>query len=38
MNQINPSVQSLFDVLASEIQARLSQGHPETRRVAWSER
>lgn len=35
MNQLNPSVQSLFDVLASEIEARLLEGHPGDARVSW---
>ena len=36
MTQFNPSVQSLFDVLASGIQSRLSQGHSGDARVSWS--
>ena len=36
MNQWNPSIQSLFDVLASEIQSRLLQGHRGDTRVSWS--
>ena len=36
MTQLNPSLQSLFDVLASGIQARL-QGHGGDASVSWSE-
>lgn len=36
MNPFSPTVQSLFDVLASGIQARL-QGHSGGTRVSWSE-
>ena len=35
MNQINPSVQSLFDVVASEIQSRLLPGPVGDSRVSW---
>ncbi len=37
MNQFNSSVQSLFDVMASGIQARLLHGHSGDARVSWSE-
>ena len=36
MNQLNPSVQSLFDVLASEMQSRLLKGHSRGFRVSWA--
>src|SRR4029077_1010651 len=36
VNQFNPSVQSLFDVLASELQSRLLKGHSGDTRVSWS--
>ena len=35
MNQFNPSVRSLFDVLASEMQSRLFPGHAGEARVSW---
>ena len=35
MNQFNPTVQNLFDVLASEIQSRLFPGHTGDARVSW---
>ncbi len=37
MNQINPSVQSLFDVLASEIQTRLPEGTTGEVQVSWAD-
>lgn len=37
MTEFSPSVQSLFDVLASGIQSRLLQGHSGDTRVSWSE-
>ena len=37
MNQLNPSVQSLFDVLASEIQSRLLPGHAGDASVSWGD-
>jgi len=36
VNQFNPSVQSLFDVLASELQSRPLKGHSGDTRVSWS--
>ena len=35
MNQFNPALQSLFDVLASEMQLRLFPGHAGDARVSW---
>jgi flagellar motor switch protein FliN len=36
VNQFNPSIQSLFDVLASEMQSRLLKGHSGDVRVSWA--
>jgi flagellar motor switch protein FliN len=37
VNQLNPSVQNLFDVLASEIQSRLLKGDTGDTRVSWGD-
>ena len=37
MNQIKPSVQSLFDALASEMQSCLLKGHTGDARVSWGD-